>query len=240
MEIMKIINAKSKDVWNRSAVTLAFLGDSVTQGCFEVYSKDGRTMDVVYDQEHSFHNYLRQLLEMLYPNVPVNIVNAGISGSNALHGLERIDKDVLCHKPDMAVVCFGLNDSTSDDIEIEDYISSLGQIFDKLQEQNIETIFMTPNMMNTSVSHLTTAPVLKETAEKTCQIQNDGVMDQYMDAAINLCKARRITVCDCYRKWKLLAQNGVNITGLLSNQINHPTRKMNWLFAVSLLETMLK
>ena len=29
-------------------------------------------------------------------------------------------------------------------------------------------------------------------------------------------------------------------TNLLSNKINHPTREMNWLFAISLIETMMK
>ena len=37
---------------------------------------------------------------------------------------------------------------------------------------------------------------------------------------------------------KKLEQNGVDTTILLANRINHPTREMNWLFAVSLLETM--
>lgn len=240
MEIMRIINAKSKDAWNQSGVTFAFLGDSITQGCFEVYGKDEHTFDVVYDYEHGYHYYLKQLLEMLYPNVPINIINAGISGSNAPHGLERIDRDVLCHRPDIVVVCFGVNDSVNSDIELEDYISSLRQIFEKLQEQNIETIFMTPNMMNTSISHFTTDPLLKTTAETTCRIQNEGVMDQYMEAAIALCNQCGVVVCDCYHKWKILERNGVDITGLLANKINHPTRKMNWLFAVSLLETMLE
>ena len=31
---------------------------------------------------------------------------------------------------------------------------------------------------------------------------------------------------------------GVDVTELLSNKINHPTREMNWLFAYSLVETM--
>lgn len=46
-------------------------------------------------------------------------------------------------------------------------------------------------------------------------------------------------VCDCYAQWKQLQAAGVNTTELLSNKLNHPTREMNWLFAVSLLRSIL-
>ena len=39
MNIMKLLAEKAKDNWNAGPVTIAFLGDSVTQGCFEVYEK---------------------------------------------------------------------------------------------------------------------------------------------------------------------------------------------------------
>ena len=54
-----------------------------------------------------------------------------------------------------------------------------------------------------------------------------------------LCEKENIAVCDCYAKWKKLYDGGVDITELLANKINHPTREMNWLFAYSLVETML-
>ena len=41
-------------------------------------------------------------------------------------------------------------------------------------------------------------------------------------------------------KWKLLSQNGVDTTALLANGINHPSREMAWMFAYSLLETMMR
>lgn len=31
---------------NKKAPTIAFLGDSVTQGCFEVYKKDGKIIQI--------------------------------------------------------------------------------------------------------------------------------------------------------------------------------------------------
>ena len=36
------------------------------------------------------------------------------------------------------------------------------------------------------------------------------------------------------------AKLGVDTTELLSNKINHPTHMMNWIFAYSLVEEMMK
>lgn len=44
-------------------------------------------------------------------------------------GLARID-EMLCHKPDMVIVCFGLNDSTKDIDGIKEYKDSLEKIFE--------------------------------------------------------------------------------------------------------------
>ena len=41
-------------------------------------------------------------------------------------------------------------------------------------------------------------------------------------------------------KWKTLYENGVNITELLSNKINHPNHEMNWVFAYSLVEEIMR
>lgn len=39
MKIMNRIHEKANDNANKPGVTIAFLGDSVTQGCFELYKK---------------------------------------------------------------------------------------------------------------------------------------------------------------------------------------------------------
>ena len=39
-------------------------------------------------------------------------------------------------------------------------------------------------------------------------------------------------------EWKLMQEKGVDVTELLSNKLNHPTREMNWFTAYKLVETM--
>ncbi len=238
MNIIKKIKAKAEDNAHNEGVTLAFLGDSVTQGCFELYKKEGNIVETVFDKRHSYEAYVFEILCMLYPSVTLNIINAGISGDRASSGVERVERDVLSHKPDLTVVCYGLNDCAPEKTDLERYITSLGSIFDKLKDGGGDIIFMTPNMMNTKISpHLTDKDYI-DIAEIKAKLQNDGTLDLYVDAAKKLCGERKIPVCDCYSLWKKLHHGGVDTTELLANKINHPTRDMNKLFAYELVRTM--
>lgn len=239
MKIAQKLAQKANDNHHAPAVTIAFLGDSVTQGCFELYLKEDGTYNTVFDKNSAYHNYVAKILSVLYPSVPVNIINAGISGDNAPHGLERLEQDVLRYSPDLTVVCFGLNDCGKKAEGLDNYINALKGIFDRLQQSGSEIIFMTPNMMATKVSEKMLEPTFRQIAENTSKLQNGGVLDMYLDGAKALCREQNIPVCDCYAKWKAMHEAGVNVTELLSNKINHPTREMNWLFAMSLVETML-
>ena len=151
MKIIEKFKAKQADKHNQPPVTIAFLGDSVTQGCFEVYIDSSGDVETVFDKNSAYHNHLAKILTILYPNVPVNMINAGISGDNAPHGFERLSRDVLPFSPDLVVVCFGLNDCGQGAEGLQKYTDALGDIFRALKEKNIEVIFMTPNMMNTSI-----------------------------------------------------------------------------------------
>lgn len=236
MKITEKLAAKLQNNWEERGLTLAFLGDSVTQGCFEIYSKRNGDLETVYDQEHTYHKYVQKLLSTLYPSVPISIINAGISGGSADHGRQRLEDHVLRYHPDLTVVCFGLNDATSAELSL--YLDALREIFTRLQQAGSEVIFMTPNMMSTKVSdHLD--PEFHPIAERFAVIQKGGKLASYLQAAKDLCAELGVPVCDCYAKWMRLYEIGVDTTDLLANYLNHPTRDMNWLFAWSLVETML-
>lgn len=239
MRIMDLIRERLENNPGKEGVTIAFLGDSVTQGCFEIYKTKTGGIATVFDRSSTYHGYLDKILTLLYPNVPVNVINAGISGGSAPHGLERLERDVIRHQPDLTVVCFGLNDSGNGPEGMDQYTDALAEIFEKLKAAGSEIIFMTPNMMNTDISVALTDPVMRAIAENTQKTQNEGILEAYLKAAVAVCEQYGVKVCDCYAKWKRLASNGVDITNLLSNKINHPTREMNWLFAVSLLDVMM-
>lgn len=238
MKIIEKMAKKSADHYNNEGVTIAFLGDSVTQGCFECYKKENNQIETIFDKMHSYEQYVFEILNVLYPVCTVNIINAGISGDNTNRAKVRVDSAVIRHQPDLTVVCYGLNDCGESEDSIIRYVENLREVFTKLKNAGSEIIFMTPNMMSTKVSPFLSDPDYIRLANALAKRQEAGWMDKHMDGAKALCKEMDIPVCDCYALWKNLYKSGVDVTELLANKLNHPTRDMNWMFAYELVKTM--
>lgn len=199
-------------------ITIVAFGDSITHGVFGINEID---YDAVY------WNQLRKKILTVRNFVPVNVIDAGIGGITAPASLARLESQVLVHNPDLVIVCFGLNDVAN--VTLEEYIGALRKIFESCKERNVECIFMTPNMLNTYVADGIMEELL-EYAALTADIQNNGKMDTYMDAAKMLAAEMEIPVCDCYSVWKERSKSA-DIVNLLDNKINHPNREMHKLFA---------
>lgn len=99
-------------------ITIVAFGDSVTHGAL--------LNEINY--ETVYWNLLRNKILAVRNYVPVNVINAGIGGITATGSVERTDKHVLAHNPDLVIVCFGLNDVAG---ELEAYLNALGIIFEK-------------------------------------------------------------------------------------------------------------
>lgn len=205
-------------------ITIVAFGDSVT---FGAVSEGEINVETVY------WNRLKKKIQDVRNYIPVNVINAGIGGITAKGSVERMEKQVLCHNPDLIIVCFGLNDVNG---TLEDYLDGMQEIFTRCKQSGAETVFMTPNMLNTYVAE--DAPTVHlGYAKKMADIQNSGKMDLYMEKAIALANDMGITVCDCYKEWKNLAETK-DTTQLLANRINHPTKEMHELFAQMLFDIL--
>lgn len=224
MEIREKIRLDRQGLEEHGPITIVAFGDSVTHGCFTAND---------IDYEVAYWNRLKKKINAVHNYVPVNVINAGIGGITAGASLARMDKQVLAHNPDLVIVCFGLNDVNG---PLESYISALREIFGKCQAAGTQVIFLTPNMLNTYVADWT-APQHVDYAHVTAKMQNEGKMDRYMAAAVELAQDMGVAVCDCYAKWKKLAETE-DTTKLLCNGINHPTKEMHELFAQSLFEML--
>lgn len=221
----------------RRDVKIAFLGDSITEGCFELVKREDDTIEIVRDVEFGYPVLLKQLFEMKLPQYQVEIINAGISGNTSGDGLERVEQDVILAKPDLVVVCFGLNDACLR--QPEQYAANMDGIFSALRGAGLPVIFMTPNMMNTYV-HEKVLPGLIKTAAECCDCQNDGGMDLLIRRGVEMAQKHHIAVCDCYGVWEQMAESGIDTTELLCNYINHPTRQLHRLFADNLFDYVVK
>lgn len=238
MKFIEKLANKQNNLYGAPPATIAFLGDSVTQGCFEIY-ESGQAIDTVFENKNAYSTRVNEILHMLFPKAHVNVINCGISGDNAPNGLSRLERDVFPFHPDLVVVSYGLNDSGRGEAGLADYANALDGIFKRVTESGAECIFMTANAMNTNVSCHITSERFRRLAEGTMKTQNNGVLERYFETAKETARANGVKVCDCYAKWKAMIDAGVNVTELLSNKINHPIREFHYLFAISLLETML-
>ncbi len=242
MKIVSLLKNKNDDATANRPVTIGFIGDSVTNGCFEVLpsiKEDGTEgMDVVYDTENAYPAKLRKILTTLYPMAQINIVNAGISGDDAPGGLMRVDRDLLAFKPDLTVVCFGLNDSCYGEDKLEKYRKALTEIIEKIKASGSEVILMTPQPICARVHTQLRGDTLRKFGAQLTEGFKSGLFAKYMDTAREVAAECGVTVCDCYAKWMKLYEGGVDITDLLCNYLNHPTRDMHWLFATSLADTI--
>lgn len=216
---------------------IVFFGDSITEGCFELYDNHCGGINTVKDIPSGYPALIERRLKELFPDTETEIINAGIAGNSSGDGLARIDTDVIEKKPDITVVCFGLNDVGQR--KPDNYKKNLSEIFKKLKAASTEVIFMTPNMVNTYVHHMN-LPILQKTAQSCAECQNDGTMDLFVDTARECAKENGIEVCDVYAIWKKMQGYGVNTTELLCNYINHPIRPMHKLFADALEPYLVK
>jgi len=234
----KIIN-KQKALSANPTVTIAVFGDSVTQGCFECYLDEKDDIQTIFDAESCYGNRLKEMLNLLYPSVPFQLINAGISGDSAKGGVKRIDRDVLAYHPDLVIVGFALNDSTAGIAGLKEYRENLGEIIRRVKAQGAECIVLTPNAMNTGVSPFLKEKTLRKFAERFAAIQNDGVLDRYAETAREVARENGALLCDVHSKWKAMLAAGVNVTELMANKLNHPIRKMHYMTAMMLVDLIL-
>ncbi len=60
---------------------------------------------------YSYGRYIETFFLLRRPDLDLTFINAGIGGHSALDGLNRLDRDVLVHRPTVVVINFGMNDA---------------------------------------------------------------------------------------------------------------------------------
>ena len=123
--------------------------------------------------------------------------------------------------------------------EVEGRLALNTEIIEKIKASGSEVILMTPQPICARVHTQLRGEVLRGLAKSLAQNFAEGGFDRYMQAARAAAEETGVPLCDVYAKWKRMSELGVNVTELLANKLNHPTRDMHDLFAFSLIETMM-
>jgi acyl-CoA thioesterase-1 len=136
----KRIKEKALD-HSQSPVLIVAFGDSVTQGAMEHSRLDSASV---------YHRLLQEKLESFFPLTTFSTLNAGVSGDTAHKGLERLERDVLRHEPDLVLIAFGLNDSVGGEERHAEFEADLSVIQNRIRERTqADVMFITPPFMAT-------------------------------------------------------------------------------------------
>ncbi|MEX1231758.1 MAG: GDSL-type esterase/lipase family protein [Planctomycetaceae bacterium] len=175
---------------NHKPLKIACLGDSVT-GIY--YHTGGR---------RAYPEMIPFALKAADPQIDVTVVNAGISGNTTVNGLDRLERDVLKHKPDLVTVMFTLNDMTR--IPLPDFEANLQEIIERCRDIGAEVVLCTTN----GVIDTPGRPIIK-------------LLD-YNVAIKKLGEKLSVPVCDIYAAYEKIKENDPLKFRLLMSDEIHP------------------
>ena len=92
---------------------IVYLGGSITEG------------QGVEDKRLCWQGLVQSELERTYPECRFSAFNAGIGGTDSRFGAFRMEKDVLCRKPDLLFIEFAVNDYTRPSQEIRESLEGI-------------------------------------------------------------------------------------------------------------------
>ncbi|MBR1677544.1 MAG: SGNH/GDSL hydrolase family protein [Clostridia bacterium] len=244
MKIVEKIKTKQEKRLDGDPINIVFLGDSVTQGCFEDNSlSDGRSVPVT-EYSSSFASHVGKTLNFLYPNVQINIINCGASGRTCGNfcSEENVERYIRSYHPDLTVVSFGLNDvrwNYSHGLTADTFGEAVGYILSEIKKTGSEAIFITQNFMCDRVDERLMSEANRKIAEELSYIQNSGLLKDYFVSAKKVCESLSVPVIDGYYVFEKLSEAGVDTNDLLAGYLNHPVREYHRYLAVKICEKIL-
>lgn len=209
------IRDKARDV-SQAPVLIVAYGDSVTQGAMQPH---------VLDAEGVYHRLLEKELAGFFPSTTFSTINAGVSGASAAQALERLERDVLRHDPDLVLIAFGLNDSLGGLEGLAKFEDALREMITRIRlETSAAVILLTPPFM----ARRDNARIHPDNITfKECIIraQTDGTLARYAQAIREIASAMGTGLADIHQEWERLAGGGLDTDVWLANGLNHPDRQ---------------
>ncbi|XHR30609.1 MAG: SGNH/GDSL hydrolase family protein [Chthoniobacteraceae bacterium] len=207
---------------HRPLVIVAF-GDSVTMGA---------TTQGVFIPEEVYHSRLKRMIAERYPGpaaATLSVINSGIGGDTATKALLRLDRDVLCFRPDLVLLAFGANDLSLDPAASAAFERSVVRMVSAIRAQtSSDIVIVTPTRM---ASRENRASADEGYLRVLMQFQNGGVVARYAEILRTVGRAEGLPVADVYAQWEQLEASGVDTTSKLINGLNHPSAEMHEIHA---------
>jgi lysophospholipase L1-like esterase len=129
---------------NGTPVTIATIGGSITYGI-------GAS-----DAAHSYAHLVQDWWNQTFPTSSSSLVNAGISGTASDYGSLRAQRDVLSYNPDLVIVEFAVNDTSS--AYSDTYEGLVRELLDAPTQPAVIPLFMMTYQLPIVESNLTAEP----------------------------------------------------------------------------------
>lgn len=186
-------------------INLVFHGHSVPAGYF---------LTPYVNSYGSYPYILHKKLKERFPFAIINPIVTAIGGENSVQGAKRFDSDVLCHKPDLLTIDYGLNDRY---VDINACVLAWQEMIEKALAKNISVILLTPTLDNSYYK----------------QDANWELLSKHREQIKKLADIYNVGLVDSFQVFLDYINNGGALEDLLS-QSNHPSEKGHALVAQEL------
>ena len=167
------------------------------------------------DTFNAYPHLLHLGLKERFPHAVINVIVTAIGGENAVQGAERIETEVLTHRPDILLIDYALNDRG---IGLGKAHEAWVSMIQKAQSQGAKVILLTP------------------TGDHRADMSNvDDPLNQHADQIRKLAIEHKVALVDSLSLFKNYTDAGNSLSDLMS-QVNHPNRRGHDLVADALLD----
>lgn len=169
------------------------------------------------DTFNAYPHLLHRALKERFPFAVMNVIVTAIGGEHSESGAERLERDVLCHRPEVLTIDYALNDSK---IGLERAKGAWQGMIERAKERGIKVILCTPTPDSTQ------SP--QATAAQRARLQEHARQIRELAAKNDVGLADSLVATEHYQR------AGGSLSDLLSWN-NHPSRRGHELVVLELM-----
>ena len=168
------------------------------------------------DTLNAYPHLLQVGLKERFPFAVTNVIVTAIGGEHSESGAKRFEKDVLCHRPDVLTIDYGLNDRG---LGLERAAAAWRSMIEAALSADVKVILLTPTA--------------DKTQDPAFQGKDKGLLGHHADQIRRLADTYALGLVDSLAAFHQYMQTG-HLTDLLSWS-NHPNRAGHDLVAKGLV-----
>jgi acyl-CoA thioesterase I len=194
-------------VWPKNrTINLVFHGHSVPAGYW--HNSEVHTLE-------SYPHLLLGKLKEKYPHAVINVIVTAIGGENAIKGQERLEKEVLVHRPDVLFIDYALNDRSAG---LEKAKEAWENMIQAALAQNVKVILLTPSP-----------------DQRVDILAPNNPLQLHADQIKSLALTNRVGLADPFSHFQKIAREAGSVKDYMSH-VNHPNKKGHALISEELLK----